>query len=119
MMSWREREARNESRFRDQNEWIETASERFGADPLTSFVCECGDATCTQTIELTRAEYEAVRSASTYFAVVPNHENPESEQVVSEGSRFSVIDKIEGWNLRIARETDARSGSDARSERPS
>lgn len=119
MMSWREREARNEARFRDQNEWIETASERFGADPLTAFVCECGDAACTQTIELTNAEYESVRSASTRFAVVLNHENPESEQVVSECSRFAVIDKIEGWSLRIARDTDARSGSGGRSERPS
>ena len=70
-------------------------------------------------IELTRAEYEEVRSASTHFAVVPNHENPESEQVVSEGSRFAVIDKIEGWSLRIARETDARSSSNGRSGRPS
>jgi hypothetical protein len=119
MMSWREREARNEARFRDQNEWIETASERFGAVPLTSFVCECGDAGCTQTIELTRAEYEEVRSASTHFAVVPNHENPESEQVVSEGARFSVIDKIEGWSLRIARETDVRASSSGRAGRPS
>jgi hypothetical protein len=119
MVSWREREARNEARFRDQNEWIETASERFGGVPLTSFVCECGDAACTQTIELTHDEYEAVRSASTHFAVVPNHENPESEQVVTEGSRFSVIDKIQGWSLRIARETDARSSSHARSGRPS
>ena len=119
MVSWREREARNEARFREQNEWIETTNERFGADPLRVFVCECGDADCTQTIELTRAEYESVRSASTHFAVVPNHENPESEQVVSEGSRFSVIDKIEGWSLRIARETDARSSSNAQSGRPS
>ena len=129
MVSWREREARNEARFRDQNEWIEAASESFGAAPLASesfgvtprmtFVCECGDGGCTQTIELTHDEYEAVRSASTHFAVVPNHENPESEQVVSEGSRFAVIDKIEGWSLRIARETDARSSSNARAGRPS
>ncbi len=119
MVSWREREARNEARFREQNEWIETASERFGADPMTAYICECGDADCTQTIELTRAEYESVRSASTHFAVVLNHENPESEEVVSEGPRFSVIDKIEGWGLRIARDTDARSASSGRSGRPS
>lgn len=119
MTTWREREASNEARFRDQNEWTESAGEHFGADPLTSFVCECGDAGCTQTIELTRAEYESVRSASTHFAVVPNHENPESERVVREGLRFSVIDKIEGCSLRIARATDARSSSNGRSGRPS
>lgn len=46
VVSWREREARNEERFRDQNEW--------------------------------------------------------------EGSRFAVVGEIEGWGLRIARETHLR-----------
>lgn len=118
-MSWREREARNEARFRDQNEWIEATSERFGTGQLTTYVCECGDGQCTQAIELTHDEYESVRSAATHFAVVPNHENPESEGVVTEGTRFAVIDKIEGWGLRIARSTDPRSGSNGHPGRPS
>jgi hypothetical protein len=116
MMSWREREARNEARFREQNEWIEAANESFGADLLTAFVCECGDANCAQTIELTTAEYESVRRTANRFAVVPNHENPESEHVISECSRFAVVDKIEGWDLRIARATDPRSGSGRHSQ---
>ena len=119
MVSWREREALNEARFRNQNEWIETASTSFGADLLTSFVCECGDGTCMQTIELTRAEYESVRSGSTRFAVVLNHENPEAEEVISECPRFAVIDKVQGWGLRIARDTDPRSDSDHHATKPS
>ena len=119
VVSWREREARNEARFRHQNEWIGDANERYGADRMMAFVCECGDAECTQTIKLTKAEYETVRATSNRFAVVPNHENPESEEVVSECSRFAVIDKIEGWGLRIARDTDPRTGSGARTMRPS
>ena len=120
MVSWRERDARNEARFRDQNEWIEAASESFGAAPLASessgavplmtFVCECGDGSCTQTIELTKAEYESVRSVANRFAIVPNHENPEAEVVVSECSRFAEVDKIEGCALSVALETDPRSG---------
>ena len=110
MLSWREREARNEARFRDQNEWIHAASESFGADPLTVFVCECGDGDCAQPIAMTKAEYESVRSVSTHFVVAPNHENPESEDVISECPRFAVVDKIEGWGLRIARATDPRTG---------
>jgi hypothetical protein len=31
MMDWREREARNEAQFRDQNEWIEATHESFGS----------------------------------------------------------------------------------------
>jgi hypothetical protein len=109
MVSWREREARNEARFRNQNEWIDAASRKFGATRFTAFVCECGDASCAQTIDMTLAEYESVRATSTRFAVVVNHENPESEGVISECARFAVIDKIEGWGLRIARSTDQRS----------
>jgi hypothetical protein len=109
MVSWREREARNEARFRVQNEWIEGASKSYGTTRLTAFVCECGDSSCAQTIEMTMAEYESVRATSTRFAVVPNHENPESEEVISECARFAVIGKIEGWGLRIARSTDPRS----------
>jgi hypothetical protein len=116
MVSWREREARNEARFRTQNEWVETAS--ADADSLLAFVCECGDGECGQIIELTRAEYESVRSRSNRFAVAPNHENPECERVISECSRFSAIDKIQGWGLRIARETDPRSSSGSRSTTP-
>jgi hypothetical protein len=109
VVSWREREARNEARFRTQNEWVETA----GAAPtmLLAFVCECGDGECGRTIKLTTAEYEFVRATSNRFAIALNHENPESEIVIEECERFAVVDKIEGWGLRISRETDPRSSS--------
>jgi hypothetical protein len=109
VVSWREREARNEARFRTQNEWVETGGR--AAESLLRFVCECGDGECGRTIRLTRDEYEFVRATSNRFAVVLNHENPESELVVSECARYAVIDKIEGWGLRISRETDPRSSS--------
>jgi hypothetical protein len=110
MISWREREAQNEVRFRDQNEWIEKASDSFGGYPLTeTYVCECGDGACRDTIELTRSEYESVRSEATRFVLAPNHENPEVECVVTEGSRFAVVDKFEALARRIALATDPRS----------
>jgi hypothetical protein len=109
VVSWREREARNEARFRTQNEWVDIAD----ADPHVefAFVCECGDEECGRTITLTAAEYEFVRATSNRFAISVNHENPECEVVVFECERFAVIDKIEGWGLRISRETDPRSSS--------
>jgi hypothetical protein len=108
MVTWREREARNEARFRDQNEWIEATNGSFGPNPQMAFVCECGDESCTATVSLSRVEYESVRSIANRFVIVVNHENPEAEQVVSEGPRFAVVEKIEGWGLRVARETDPR-----------
>lgn len=112
MVTWREREVLNEVRFRLQNEWISRTTESFGDHPSTgTFVCECGDGHCVQAIELTTAEYESVRSVSTHFAVARDHENPESEGVVRECPRFAVVDKLEGWGLRISRATDPRGGS--------
>jgi hypothetical protein len=113
MTSWREREAQNEARFRDQNEWIEAAHERFGSPALMAFVCECGDAECTLTIELTKAEYESVRSNANRFVLYPNHEGPD-EVVVREAQRFTIADKVEGCALSVALETDPRSGGESR-----
>lgn len=109
MVTWREREALNEARFRLQNEWISRTTESYGGHQSTdTFVCECGDGHCAQAIELTPVEYESVRSVSTHFAVARDHENPECEGVVRECARFAVVDKLEGWGLRISRATDPR-----------
>ena len=116
MVSWREVEARNEARFRTQNEWVERTSS--APESLFAFVCECGDGECGQSIHLSFAEYEFVRATSNRFAVALNHENPECEIVVTECDRFAVIDKIEGWGLRISRETDPRSSSGAQPRTP-
>lgn len=110
MTSWRECEARNEARFRDQNEWIEATHESFGSPPVMAFVCECGDAECTLTIELTKEEYESVRSTANRFVLYPNHEGPD-EVVVREARRFTVADKVEGCARSVALETDPRSVS--------
>jgi hypothetical protein len=109
VLSWREREARNEARFRTQNEWVETAAGI--PDLLLTFICECGDSECCRSISLTTPEYEFVRATSNRFAIALNHENPECEVVISECERYAVVDKIEGWGLRISRETDPRSSS--------
>jgi hypothetical protein len=114
-VSWRGREARNEARFRDQNEWIEATSDGFGSERvagrLMTFVCECGDGTCTEPIQLTRDEYELVRSIANRFAITLHHENPEAEVVISESMRFAVVDKVEGISMRIALDTDPRSST--------
>ena len=103
------RETRNEARFRTQNEWVQTTG--LAPELLVAFVCECGDGECGRSISLTANEYEFVRATSNRFAIALNHENPESEIVISECDRFAVVDKIEGWGLRISRETDPRSSS--------
>lgn len=110
MSEWRDLEVRNESRSRDRNEWI---VETRGAvalehEAIEWYVCECSDSGCSARIGLTGPEYEAVRGYPTRFAIATDHENPEVDQLVSEGGRFTVVQKIAGDAARIARETDRR-----------
>lgn len=97
MPSAQDREARRQTRTRSFNEWVEGANESMGLHSGTdAFRCECGDYGCLCSIELTRGEYESVRGYETRFAVAPNHENPESDRVVSENARYAVIEKLAG-----------------------
>jgi|SRR5205085_7768390 len=109
MVDWRDAEVENETVFREMNEW---AREQNGpvqdSGAIERFLCECGDRTCTDVIELSRPEYEWVRSLATRFALAVNHENPEIDHVVEENDRFTTVEKVAGPPSRIARETDPR-----------
>ena len=107
---WREKEARNETTFREMNEWtMEANDERGGIPrPMDFYLCECSDAGCTEPIHLTRPEYEAVRAESIRFAIALNHENPELDRVLSENSRFATVEKFSRVGAQIARASDPR-----------
>lgn len=85
----KKRVAMNEATYRKINEAVRAG----GADGPITFLCECGRLGCNQLIRLTRAEYEAVRSNSRRFAIVPGHEIPDVEDVVARDERYSVIEK--------------------------
>jgi hypothetical protein len=109
MADWREQEATNETIFREMNEWTEDAADQFGPDrSMESYVCECSDRRCTDTIRLSRFEYEAVRAVPVRFAIALDHENPELDLVVTENARFATVDKAFGVGARIARATNPR-----------
>ena len=109
MNGWREKEARNQALFREVNERIEHVGQSFATDGQTSFLCECGNREFTQTIDLSRSEYERVRAHASRFVVALNHENPEVESVVEQNSRFAIVETYAGAASRIARESDPRS----------
>jgi len=77
---------------------------------MRSFRCECGDDGCRCAIRLTLAEYEAVREYATHFAIAPNHENPESEQVIKEHERFAVVASVSSEAVMLARKSYPRQG---------
>jgi hypothetical protein len=110
VIDWREQEARNETIFREMNEWtLEENDARLGLDEaLDAYLCECSDRRCSEPIQLTRAEYEDVRAVGIRFALALDHENPEIDRLLSENDRFAVVEKVLGAPARIASESDPR-----------
>ena len=103
--------AKNEALFRSVNERMREIAESFelfeGRDSLIEFFCECGRETCFERIEMTRDEYEHIRSDPTHFVVVPGHEAGHVERVVRPGDRYDIVEK-NPEEAQIARETDPR-----------
>ncbi len=107
---WRMTEARNQTVFREMNEWTKEDALRRGGDGVgrDGYLCECGDGACTVPIFLSPTEYEAVRSEPTWFAIAVDHENPELDWVVAEYERYTLVDKNFGPGARLARASDPR-----------
>jgi hypothetical protein len=99
----------NEAVFREVNERIKGLAKLFHwgkADPL-DLVCECRNATCVQRIEMSRAEYEAVRAEETHFALYPGHADPDIERVISSHRGYEVVAK-EGPAADVVRKLSPR-----------
>jgi hypothetical protein len=102
-------DARNQALFREVNERIEQLALDSDDGSQDSYICECGNPECTELMELTRAEYEAVREHANRFAVLQAHENPATEAVVEQRGHYNIVETLAGEDSRIARVTDPRS----------
>ena len=107
--AWRGQQAKEQARRRDTNESIEHSIQSTGRGSANMFFCECGDARCDYTVSVTIQEYESVRKRPNRFLMVPNHENPEVECVISESERFAVVETLAGEASKVALSTDPRS----------
>lgn len=74
------------------------------------YLCECADPACRQRVELTRPEYESVRSDSRRFFVVAGHEIPDVEMVIENHGAWLVIEK-DPEVAELVEKLDERHGS--------
>jgi hypothetical protein len=101
--------AANEAVFRAGNERIDAML--GDRQRTTAYMCECGDPTCFQQIELTNEEYEGVRSHPSRFFVARGHEDLTAGEVVVEAaSRFTIVEK-HGAEGEIVARSDPRAAS--------
>jgi len=101
--------ARNEALFREVNERIHDVPPEGPVPEHSGFLCECGDAACTETVMLSLEEYESVRADPMTFAVLPTHVAPDVEDVVARIDERFVVVRKHPEEAAIARETDPRS----------
>jgi hypothetical protein len=109
-----ERAARNQSLFREINERIEDLNEGFGLVlPVGEWICECADDACTERIEMTTDEYEAIRKDGSWFFVAPAKEHvwPDVELVVGRHDRYWIVEKVDGAGA-LAKAADPRADGD-------
>ncbi|HEY3020861.1 MAG TPA: hypothetical protein VGJ32_11745 [Solirubrobacteraceae bacterium] len=105
----RERIARNQAAYRDVNEAIRAGRADSEGDARRPFVCECGQLGCNELVELTRAQYEAVRAHPRRFLLVAGHEIPDVEKVIERHDGYVVAEKV-AESGAIAKATDPRRG---------
>ena len=105
------RVAENDARFRQANEELSAVGQALGMPEgdLLPFLCECADMRCTQVIQLTTDEYEAVRRSPVLFINARGHERNGLgwARVVDEFDRYTVVEKI-GTAAEVAAELDPR-----------
>jgi hypothetical protein len=97
----------NEALFRSINERIEAGTWPAAQSELAAFRCECAALGCNLMLEMTLAEYEAVRLNPRHFLVAPGHEVPEVEYVVRRNETYLVVEKF-GDAGEVADDTDPR-----------
>jgi hypothetical protein len=104
----KERYVRNEWLFREVNERISEVNPDFEVGGRLEFLCECGREQCLETLPMTRADYERVRSEGDRFVVKPGHEDTVVEQIVERHPGFLFVVKVGEAGAESA-ENDPRS----------
>ena len=84
-------EATHSRLFREVNERIAQITSSWAWEEEQGFLCECARPDCTEAVELTRAQWEAVRAMPSHYVTVPGHERPGVEHVVERRDSFVVV----------------------------
>jgi hypothetical protein len=91
----KERLVKNEQAARAYNNrrlQFELGDETDAEDDVP-FLCECGDESCAEAMEMTPDEFVSTHSAPNRFAVLPGHVLGEVEWVVDTGDSYWVVEK--------------------------
>jgi hypothetical protein len=91
------RAASNQTLFRDVNERVKELNDGFTlSTPLGEWICECANDTCTERVEMSATDYEAVRNGGARFFTAPSDEHvwPDVEIVTERNDRYWIVEKV-------------------------
>src|SRR5512133_3115083 len=80
--------------FREVNERIAELTGEWNETGVNLFICECGRIECADALELTRTEYEAVRTDDARFVVSAGHQEAGKERVIESNRRFLIVERL-------------------------
>lgn len=83
-------ENRNSHLIRAVNDRIRDVNDPGGDSVPVGFLCECGDIDCQGAVDITVADYEAVRSEPGRFLLLAGHESPAYE-VLARTNGYVVV----------------------------
>lgn len=93
------RAARNQSVFREVNERVLEAKQgglqAVAEDGFAlQVICECANAGCHETIDISVEENEAIRASPIRFLIEHDHEWPDVERIVVAHDHYVVVEKV-------------------------
>ena len=105
-MSAVSRNAHIQAIYREVNEGIALINAEWESAAL-ELLCECGTTACTERVEMTFADYEALRAHPTRFVLRPGHEDESVERVLVRSAGYLIVAN-HGPAAEIAVQTDPR-----------
>lgn len=94
-MTAEDRELERRGLRREVNERIAALIEGFDTkaeEPVMTVFCECGSETCMAQIEMTLAEYQAVRAGPTRWVVSSTHIDTTADSVIARRNGYAMIE---------------------------
>jgi len=85
-------ENRNSLLIRAVNDRIREVNDPRGDSGPVGFLCECGDIDCQGALEITIADYEAVRSTRGRFVLLAGHES-QAHEVLARVNGYVVVEE--------------------------
>ena len=85
---------RNSRLIQAVNDRIRGVSNPAGEASAVGLLCECGDIDCQGALNISLADYEAVRTAPGRFVLLRGHESPDVHRVLAGNNGYIVVEEI-------------------------